>query len=336
MMFHSTLVLMAALLMNTLSYCSAENVYCVIPTATSCSSCPQNSTHCNTLTEYAQEAALYFTSNTTMVFLPGHHALDINITVANVARLIMCGESSSGNRATIVCNGAVGLSFTSMVALKIAFTCCSRKNGTSSLGNSALLLQSTQYAELVNCSFHDNIGTALVIKNTNITLAENSEFTHNHCESHSCAINALNSNLTFTGTTTFINNSAISLTEFAYGGAIYASYTLLNFNGTSNFINNSAHYGGAIQTWANTVLSFNGTNNFINNSAFLGSAIYTYGNSVLSFSGTNNFINNSALFGGAISAGDHTLLSFNGISNFTSNSAGYGGGTIYTGSITIH
>ena len=48
---------------NTLSYCSAENVNCVTPTATSCSSCPQNSTNCTTLSEYAQEAELYFTSN---------------------------------------------------------------------------------------------------------------------------------------------------------------------------------------------------------------------------------------------------------------------------------
>ena len=335
MMVQSTTVLVAALLINTLSYCSAENVYCVTPTATSCSSCPHDSTHCTTLSEFAQEAELYFTSNTTMVFLPDDHVLDTNITVANVTSLTMHGESSSSIIATVVCSGTVGLSFTSMVDFKIdylSFTSCSR-NGIPPANNYALLLQSTQHAELVNCSFHGNNGTALVVINTNITLAGNSEFTHNHCESesHSCAISALNSNLTFTGNTTFLDNSATSSSEFAYGGAIYASFTLLSFNGTSNFINNSACFGGAIQTWANTVLSFNGINNFINNSAFLGSAIYTFGNSVLSFSGTNNFINNSALFGGAISAGDHILLSFNGISNFTSNSAGYGGGAIYTG-----
>ena len=88
---------MAALLINTLSYCSAENVYCVTPTATSCSSCPPNPTHCSTLSEYAEEAKLYFTPNTTTVFLPGDHALDLNITVANVTRLTMRGEPSSGN-----------------------------------------------------------------------------------------------------------------------------------------------------------------------------------------------------------------------------------------------
>ena len=118
-------VLVAALLINTLSYCSAENVYCVTPTATSCSFCPHSS-HCATLSEYAQEAEVYFTSETTMVFLAGDHILDTNITVANVTRLTMRGESSfSDNIPTVVHNGPVGFSFTNMVEFNIhslAFT----------------------------------------------------------------------------------------------------------------------------------------------------------------------------------------------------------------------
>ena len=112
------IVLVAALLINALSYCSAENVYCVTPTASSCSSCPHK-THCATLSEYAQQAKLYFTPNTTMVFLPGDHILDRSITVANVARLTMHGESSSDKIATVVRNGSVGFSFTNMVDFNI-------------------------------------------------------------------------------------------------------------------------------------------------------------------------------------------------------------------------
>ena len=100
-----------ALLIITLSYCSAEKVYCITSTATSCSSCPPN-THCATLSEYAQEAEVHFTSNTTMVFLPGDHVLEVNIRGANVTRLTMHGESSSDNMATVVHNGSVGFSFT--------------------------------------------------------------------------------------------------------------------------------------------------------------------------------------------------------------------------------
>ena len=363
------IVLVAVLVINTLSHSSAENVYCITPTATSCSSCPHN-THCTTLSEYAQAAELYFTSNTTMVFLPGDHVLDTNITVVNVTRLTLCGESSSGNRATVVCSGSVGLSFTSMVEFKIdflSFTSCNRKlYGTYHIGNYALLLHSTQSAELVNCSFHDNLGTALVVNNTNITLSGNSQFIHN-CWYEGGGIVAVSSNLTFTGNTTFRDNSvfwhgpyicchipggAISAfhnTVLSFsgnnsfinnsagdgsGGAIYASSnTVLSFNGNNSFINNSAYQdGGAIFTWDNSELSFSGTNSFINNSAHGdGGAIFTWDNTTLSFNGSNSFINNSAYQGsGAIRTHDYTVLSFSGISNFINNSVYHTGGAIFT------
>ena len=363
-------VLVAALLINTLSHSSAENVYCVTPTATSCSSCPHN-THCATLSEYAQEAELYFTSNTTMVFLPGDHTLDKNITVVNVSRLTMRGESSSGNIATVVCSGSVGLSFTSMVDFKIyslTFTSCSRKYvialpdfipwnvlpSGATLVHVALLLHST-HAELVNCSFHDNLGTALVVNNTNITLSGNT-FIHNNylLEEFVCvsqcmggAVTAVYSNLIFTGNTTFLENSAIyfrNSTRFSgfYWGAILTyNNTIINFNGTSNFINNSADYGGggAIYTYNNTIINFNAASNFINNSAVLGGAIYTNNNTIITFNGTSNFINNSADRGGAIFTNNSTIITFNGTSNFVNNSAdslwdSYGG-AIHTNNNTI-
>ena len=211
-------VLVVALLINTLSYSSAENVYCVTPTATSCSSCPHTSTHCATLSEYAQEAESYFTSNTTIVFLPGDHTLDISITVANVARLTMHGESSSGTKATVVRNGSVGFSFMNMVDFSVySLVFTSLKNpyyfisfGSRRSGNFALGLQSTQNAKLVNCSFHDNLGIALTVRNTSVIVAEN-EFIYNQCGCRlfrklhklGCGITALNSNLTFTGSTSF-------------------------------------------------------------------------------------------------------------------------------------
>ena len=143
-----------------------------------------------------------------MVFLPGDHTLDMNITVADVDRLIMRGESS--NIPTVVCSGPVGLSFTSMVDLRIhslAFTSCSRDFSDPS--KYGLLLE---LAELVNCSFHDNLGTALVVMNTNIILIGNTDFKHNHCEDDYCVggggIAANSSNLTFIGDTMFIGNNA--------------------------------------------------------------------------------------------------------------------------------
>ena len=343
MMAQSILVLVAALLISTLSYCSAENVYCVTPTATSCSSCPHDSTNCTTLSEYAQEAELYFASNTTMVFLPGDHTLDTNITVVNVTTLTMRGQSSSGNGATVVCDGPVGLSFTSMVDLKmysLAFTSCSREYMLPvflrALYHVAMYLQSTQNTEVVNCSFHDNAGTALLVNNTVVILSGNTEFKCNRA----CGtiiggggIIASDSNLTFTGNTTFLDSGVSEQCPYIFvdlvfaGGAILTvNNTVLSFNGTNNFINNSAGRGGAIYTLYNTVLSFNGTNNFINNSALWeGGAIHTVNNTVLSFNGTNNFINNSAVDGGAIYISYNSVLSFNGTNNFINNSVGRGG-----------
>ena len=192
-----------------------------------------------------------------MVFLPGDHALDRTITVVNVTRLTMNGESSSDNIATVVCNASVGFSFTNMVDFNIhslAFTYYNRSlsYGSRPASNSALLLQSTQNAKLVNCSFHDNIGTALAVKNTSVTLVEN-KFTHNQsvCGSFSeihelgCGITIFNSSLTFIDNTCFHN---ITQTAFhplvACAGAIWASASLLHC-----FIGNSAN--GIIWCWCN-------------------------------------------------------------------------------------
>ena len=375
-------VIVAALLINTLCYCSASNVYCVTPTVASCSSCPDNSTHCTTLSEYAQEAERYFTSNTTIVFLPGDHDLDANITVANVSRLTMHGESSSGNdRATVVCSGPVGLKFTNIMNFKIhslAFTNCSTTYPilldvlniilTSTYGvtvsptfpliaRHVLLLQSTQYAKLVNCSFHDNIGTALVVTSSSIT-AENNDFTHNYCEPSRCisggGIVSISSSLTLIGNTKFIGNIGIGI-----GAGIFMFNSTLNSIGNFHFESNSnvgsipiTGFGGinvgAMFAYTSS-LHFNGTNNFTNNSVQsqnsrgYGGAICVVGYTSLSFTGTNNFINNSVnteqsnnsaqsegfSYGGAIVASNDATLSFNGTSNFEQNSATTAGGAIF-------
>ena len=213
-----------------------------------------------------------------------------------------------------------------------------------------MYLQSTQYAELVNCSFHDNDGTALVVDNTNITLAGNTEFIHNRA----CGkivlggtIIAVSSNLTFTRNTTFLGNSAISgqcpfSGSAIGGGAIYAADTVLSFSGTNNFINNSGNSGGGvIRVHENTVLNFSGTNNFINNSADYGGVILAYENNVLNFSGSSHFINNSAPMGGAIHSETNSTLTFSGIIYFTNNGLNgevntffgytFGGGGVYLG-----
>ena len=270
-----------------------------------------------------------------MVFLPGDHVLDADVTVVNVSWLIMYAESSAGNeRATIVCSGPVGLNFTNMVNFKIqslAFTSCSRTYTfplqvlnsilTSTFGEQfarpslpntgyTLLLQSTQDAELVDCFFYGNIGIALVVLNSSI-IAKNNNFTHNYCESSKCnifggGISAISSSLTFIGNTTFIANYAI-----VAGAGIFMFNSTLHSTGNFHFMNNSnvaiPEIGNLLSTvgamFAHTsLLCFSGTNNFTKNSAQVltgdcGGAICALINTSLSFTGTNNFINNSVQSG---------------------------------------
>ena len=282
-----------------------------------------------------------------MVFLPGDHFLDTNIIVANVSRLTLHGKSSSGNIATVVRNGSVGFSFTNMVDFTIyslAFTSYNRSwsYGSQTASSSALVLRSTQNTKLVDCSVHDNLGTALAVKNASVTLVDN-KFIHNQCVCGSfskmrelgCGITTFNSNLTFIGNTSFHNNTQRAFHPLNCAGTIWASASSLHFTGINNFFGNSANGingVGAIYVKANTSLSFSGTSNFSHNSAEVGGAISTVGNVALTFNGTNVFLNNSAeKFGGAIFAGNNTLLSFSGITYFTNNSAGIAGGAVATG-----
>ena len=168
--------------------------------------------------------------------------------------------------------------------------------------------------------------------------------------------------MTFTGTTTFLENSPGT-------AAIWVFESFLHFNGTNNFIgkvnsvqstSNTSGGSGAVYATTGSFLSFNGVSNFSNNSAhYGGGAIYAdtalVANTTVSFNGmifssttqqamvaqsTHNIMylgSLEAVFlmatqhvlysGGAIYAATDTSLSFTGDNNFSNNSA-YSGGAI--------
>ena len=141
-----------------------------------------------------------------------------------------------------------------MVEVKIdslAFTSCCRNYLDNHLATIqvALYLPYTQNAQLVNCSFHDNLGTALRVYKTNITLSGNTEFTHNYmlCGGNLVGgggVAAVSSTLIFTGNTIFLDNRASCSVG---GGAIYTLDSTVILKGINNFINNAAaQSGGAI------------------------------------------------------------------------------------------
>ena len=88
---------------------------------------------CHSLSEYTSSSQCYFTSNTTVHFLPGVHLLGENITVRGISNLSLVGSSvnsSQGPSATIQCSRAnVGLAFvggTDLSVWRIAIRYCSR------------------------------------------------------------------------------------------------------------------------------------------------------------------------------------------------------------------
>ena len=352
------IVLLAVLQLTTFSpYCSAENEYCVTPTPNLCSSCPHNVLSCISLSEFPQKVASYFTPNITMVILPGDHVLNRNITISYKSKLIMHGDVSSGSQPTITCNGLVGFLLYHIEHVHVSslsLTLCSRiytippdLRAKFLLGlqyayeRFAIFLFFTQYAELVNCSFHNNTGTALLVSNSNVTFAGNNEFIHNHCaESNSCVqgggIAALNSSLTFIGNTTFLENVA----NLA-GAGIFMGNSWLISTGNIYFINNSnlghvvvsgvGEIFSAGTIWASkSKLHFSGTSNFINNTVWsdlfcAGGAIYAQTYTSVSFTGVSSFQQNSACAGGAIFLTNNSVLNISGSSNFSCNHAVQGG-----------
>ena len=78
---------------------SASNIY-VTPTLQT--KCPGNP--CQTLSQYANESAKHFVSNTAMIFLPGTHTLNAQIHVTNVSNFSMMGEKET--KTLIICSGS--------------------------------------------------------------------------------------------------------------------------------------------------------------------------------------------------------------------------------------
>ena len=101
--------------------CYSKILY-VVSDSTSCSSLPRTNTdsECHPLSFYIQNVSQYFTSNTVMIFMPGHHQLNLSldgvpvVNVTGISNLAMTGqgavmynESEEGAplpNSTILCN----------------------------------------------------------------------------------------------------------------------------------------------------------------------------------------------------------------------------------------
>lgn len=201
-------------------------------------SCPENP--CLTLKQLANNASMV-ESNTTLIFMPGNHGLDSNISLSSVDYLELCSKSLFGDSlVNITCQPNTGFEFVNIDHLwlkGITFIGCGNKaslielftmehckfegqnysgtaleiDKTTAKISSSLFL--TNVADHCICVFANEIGDvcvsvagALFVAQSNATITS-SKFERNSAEIGGAMYIRSSSNVTITGST-FISNEA--------------------------------------------------------------------------------------------------------------------------------
>ena len=294
------------LLATALPFCTGQYTYYVKPTPDT----PCHEDPCHTLSEFVSES---LTSNTTMVFLPGEHALQENVTVRNLVRFVV--QHSSSSSAQIVCTNNT-FTFENLSSIEItglSFISC-----RFHLNNSHALFRDTGFRN--SAAYY---GGALAANPSTIDFAGCNSFEGNWVVMAGGAIFANDSKFTFHGNTSFIDNKAMN----DRGGGVYMSHSTVSFNGNNTFVHNSAEGKGGGIYMSHSAVSFNGNNTFVHNFAEDDGGGVCMWRCSVSFEGKNSFVHNSAEdYGGGINIWKSTV-SFDGCNSFEHNSAeDYGGG----------
>ena len=317
-----TLIIAEVFLVVSLFSClsSSASVYYVKPMPdTKCSGNP-----CFTLSEYAQNASQYFTSNGTFDFLPGNHTLDRDITAFNVSSvsLSFIGERNNASQilSWITCTEPAIFNFTWVQKIKVValrFRSCGRGNTSC-----AFYLDLVHHFFIEHSLFEHSIASSLFVSLSSGTM-ESVSFMNNTASHYGGAVLIFNSSLIFSGVTMFSGNTA-----GFYGGAIYSYNSSIEFQDDATFDNNmvtitanaSFSVGGAIAL-ASTTLQFRGPTTFLNNTAFRGGGICAFSNSDIYSNESITFLGNSAELGGALFIVQNSTIELVGTSNFTGNVA---------------
>ena len=341
-LWHKMLLLLTVTAVNSFSEGSTENTFYVTPTPDT--PCPGEP--CHTLSQYTDQYRWNFSSNTTVVFLPGDHTLNRTISMGAVSidypdqlnkvspeyyylhpSLTLLGSSSSLPEVTsrIVCTWPAGFAFlgiTELVINALAFISCGHSD------SAAVKIESVWNISISNCLFQDNTnglpqqksttggcGGAIYVYNSTLTLVGNT--IQNNSADLGGALYAYTKNTLTLMDNKFRNNSA------GNGGALIANIDNILTLSDNTFQNNSANNaGGAICINTSNILTLL-ENTLLNNSADYGGVFYADTNNTLTFS-VNTFHNNSADFGGALAAQTNNTITLSE-NTFQSNSADYGG-----------
>ena len=252
---------------------------------------------CLTLNEYVREADQYFVDNTTFIFLPGVHHLDLQLNLENLSNVTFLG--SLGVKVTqILFNHGSKIKWTNCMNVKVSNFVINGLAEPEELFPAVLEFHRTRTILSNVTVFGNNIFRAIFVNDW--------------------------SEVSF-------NNLHISGASSKNGSALFAVDSIVNFYGSNSFINNTASYNGGAIAMDSCISYFVGNISFVNNTAIVGGAVYISNGSLI-VSGCINFINNIASFVGGAMSMNSCFSYFSGIILFINNTATLGGAmTIFNG-----
>ena len=328
---------------------------------------PGEGVPCFTLSQYATKPSNYFTSNTTLILLPGNHSLDSKLSIRNITSLfietthsdtsITCNQSARLTFETINVVGMRGLVLFGCVNNEVTkveqFTledCTFQGQGRDGTG---LELNEVSTAYIMRSSFSSNtgkeifkeifglhfrerrrVGGAIIIVNGTLGITiSNCTFNSNTATGDGGAGGAVfvdSSHMTIVNSTLY--NNTVTGDEGA-GGAVFAdssNITIVNSTLNNNTVTGDEGYGGAVYADSSSITIVNST---LNNNTVTGD-----GGAVLADS-SNITIVNSTLYnntvtgdGGAVLADSSNITIVNSTlyNNTVTGDEGYGG-AVYAG-----
>ena len=330
-------------------YCQDVNFYHITPSLDI--PCPQNP--CLTLSQFAASDNQSDTLNISLIFLPGYHSLDTELSLSHVDHFIMTKITQDDETAFVECDGQFG-------SINISETTFASLRGLHFVGCGDNRVSNVEWFTVEDTIFQGVKDNGTVLRLNEITTASliRIEFLFNQQPLGSLTglFNILSSNISIVSSKFMYNvvfdvgvmcvyksslhvirsNFSQNINRGDYGAVVMntseSSISIDNCAFTNNYASHFSIDGSGVID-INRQVSLNiTTSSFINNNASYGGVMYTQSSIKSSFNITNNtFTNNSAWYGGVMYTRSLSESSFNIADNtFTKNSATYcDGGVIY-------
>ena len=353
------LLLLATLVLAELSVVFSHNTIYITPGGNSscrCISSPDKS--CFEWNDYANTAS--FSSNTTLLFLPGIHVHQTGTAGTTVLRLgglnntAFIGSSIAGSQKSIIqCQNNFSFVFyemTNFSIFNVTFVHCGSPH-TSAINMTDVIGLQMEGLSIQNSSREalnlDRISGKSRIKNSSF-IGNNTRINPQVSETEiedfvATAVNVSRSNLSmadcsfidnhFTGvsfTTSHIAMMGGHVFNNNSGGAMILFQSNLKVSQCSLSVSgNTAKMGGGIRSTASTIAVDLGTLLFSGNNAHYGGGFYLIKTSLVLWNSSATLVGNSAHTGGAVYAILSNISFFSSELGCTDNKADFAGGCIY-------